>query len=489
MASLPPRQRNPAGATLPYDPVPGAAADRIIETALRLVAEIGIRFEPGGEADALLSAAGCHVGDDGVVRFPENVVRRALESMARSVTLWNRDATSPVTIDDRNTLFIPGMTCIKVPDEETGEPRDSTAEDLALITRVADGLPNIDAICMACKDVSDSTMHGEIGEFVTMARNTTKPLEYLCEHTESLHAVIEMAAAIRGGPRQLAEKPYFMHTITPLPLFYTRIHCDQIIAAARAGVPMDVGTLAIGGASAPITVAGCLVYALATDFAGIVLGQATHEGCFCIGSTQAYFMEPATGGIGNLPQTMLAEQLMAQIRRRLGLPHFGGLGGKAWSRRFDRDSALMIGTMMEQLFFIRPATCSYLGSHDQGITYSLPALLLCDDYAGMLRVMWEGSTIDDDTLALEVLREVGLFGTVLGHEHTARYCRTGVWDSRYLGANEPLSTTDKPDLDLHERIDIDLKARIAAPPPPPLPEELDRALGAIHSRSSDMRAA
>lgn len=463
-----------------YDTLPPADTARVVEAALILLEEIGVRFEPGTEADALLAAAGCRV-DGGVVKIPAPVARAALDTCAKSIRLWNREGTRAIDIDKDHTWFMPGMTCIKVFDEATGEPRDSTRADLAAITRLADGLENIDAVCVACKDVPESTLSGEIGEFLCMMENTTKPLEYLCEWTRSLEAAVEMAAALRGGRDALAEKPYFLHIVTPLPLFYAEAHIRQIIVAARAGVPVSTGTLAIGGASAPITTAGCVVQCLATDFAGMVLGQAVRKGAFCIGSTNPYFMEPATGGIGNLPQTMLGEQMICQIRRELGLPSFTGLGGDARARRFGEDAVSEIATMMGQIYHTRPATCDYLGSLDQGITYSAHALLLCNEYAGMLRTLWAGTTVDDDTLALDVLRGIGLTGTVLGHEHTARHCRTNLWASRYFGGNEPLSTIDRPDEPLFRRIDRDLKERLAAPGPDPLSADLLARLRAIHA--------
>ena len=172
--------------------------------------------------------------------------------------------------------------------------------------------------------------------------------------------------------------------------------------------------------------------------------------------------------------------MICQIRRELGLPSFTGLGGDARSRRFGEDAVFEIATMMGQIFHTRPATCDYLGSLDEGITYSAHALLLCNEYAGMLRTLWAGTVVDDDTLALDVLREIGLRGTVLGHGHTARHCRTNLWSSRYFGGNEPLSTTDRPDESLFQRIDRDLKERLAAPGPEPLPADLRARLRAIH---------
>lgn len=466
-------------ASRPYDVLPPGDADLILDAALKLLEEVGVRFEPGTEADALLAMAGCSVAPDGTVRIPAKAVHQALAGCARATRLWNRDARHAIDIDKDHTWFMPGMTCIKVYDEITGEPRDSTRDDLARITRLADGLANIDAVCVACKDVPNSTPAGEIGEFLCLMENTVKPLEYLCEWTCSLEAAIAMASALRGGPDALAEKPYFLQIVTPLPLFFARTHVEQVILAARAGVPVSVGTLAIGGASTPITTAGAIVQCLATDFAGMVLGQAARPGAFCVGSTNPYFMEPATGGIGNMPQTMLAEQAICQIRRQLGLPSLTGIGGDARARRFGQDAVFEIAATMGQIYHTRPATCDYLGSLDQGITFSLHALLLCDDHAGMLRTLWAGTQVNRDTLALDLMREIGLTGTVLGHEHTARHCRRTVWSSRYFEGNAPVSTSDLPDETLFERIDRDLRDRLAAPGPEPLPSALLGRLRAI----------
>lgn len=130
-------------------------------------------------------------------------------------------------------------------------------------------------------------------------------------------------------------------------------------------------------------------------------------------------------------------------------------------------------------FFCRPATCDYLGLHDNGITYSVHSLLLANDLAGLLRTLWRGAPVTDDQIALGPARENGPFGNYLGHAHTARHCRTVNWPSLYLGANAPLSATDRPDLDLKERIDLDLARRLAAPGPAPLDPALLAGLRAI----------
>ncbi len=454
-----------AGATQAYQPLSDADVELIIDTAINLVATSGVIFEPGSEADALLAAAGCSVGADGLVLIPEAVSRRALETVAKSATLWDRSGENAITIDPDHTRFMPGMTCIGVYDEATGEPRPSTRDDLARITRLADGLPNIDAVCTMVKNVPNSTLHGEVDEFICMMENTTKPLEWLCEYPVSLEGVIDIACQLRGGTEALRAKPYFLHLVTPLPVNFAHIHIEQIITAVRAGIPVGVGTLPIGGASSPITLAGCVTHSLMTDIAAMVLGQLAAEGSFCIGCSDVYFMEPATGAIGSFSQTSMADMAICQVRRRMGLPPLTGTGGCSVARRFNQDAVWELSSNMMQMFYNRPATCDYLGSLDQGLTFSEHALVLCDDLAGLLKKMWEGLRVSPEQIGTELIRELGPRGQFLAEPHTVENCRTQIWESRYLGANFPLSNNDLPDHDLIQRLDEDLQTRLQQPAP------------------------
>jgi trimethylamine:corrinoid methyltransferase-like protein len=470
------------GPTAAYQPLSGDAAKRLIEAAFTLLEDTGVAFDPDSEAPSLFAAAGCKVAADGVVHLDRGTVNRALASVARQARLWDRAGTRHLDLDDRHTWFMPGMTCINVFDPASGERRPSTAADLATITRVADASANIDGVCIACKDVEHSDIHGEIGEFAVMARNTTKPLEYLCEHAESLAVVIDMAAALRGGHAALAEKPYFLQIVTPLPLNYAKTHIDQVIMAARAGVPVSVGTLPIGGASSPITAAGCIAQSLATDFAGMTLGQLARKGAFVIGSSDVNFMEPATGGIGNFVQTSLADMVMCQLRRELGLPSFTGIGGQSAARRFDQDAVWEVSSNMMQTFYSRPATCDYLGSIDEGMTYSLHALLLCNDLAGLLRSLWQGVAVDEASLALSEAKAVGPRGNYLALDHTASHCREQLWQTRYFGPRLPTRMSSLADRTLYERIDEDLRSILATHLVADLPAGVLEAMDAIRAR-------
>jgi len=472
----------PGGKTPIYNILSEDELQKILDATFILMNEVGVAFDPDPQVLDRFADAGCEITSEHSIKFQRELVEECLDTVSKSCKVWNRDASNYVEIKEGVTSFYPGMTCIKVFDLETGEKRDSNWDDLATISRVADALPNIDGVCTAVKDVPNSTLHGEIGELVAMAENTSKPLEYLCEDSIAFDAAIEMAAAIRGGMDKLYEKPYFTQVITPLPLYFAKTHSDQIIRGAECGIPVTMGTISIGGGSAPITIAGCMTHSLATDFAGITLSQLVKKGSFCHGSSENSFMEPATGSLGNAVPDLLADMAMRQIRGHYGLVPLAGGGGASSAPCFNQDAVLEISTGLQEAFFLQGGTLDYLGEIDNGITYSLHALLLCNDLAGMLRCLWKGIPVDDEHLALDLTRSMGLRGNYLGEKHTATHCRDNYWQTRYFGANLPLSTNLIPNHDLHERINIDLHEILKNHQPKPMPKPILEQVRAILAR-------
>lgn len=465
-----------------YNVLPESDVHKILDATFKLMNEIGVAFDPDPRVLDRFADAGCEITSDHTVKFKRELVEECLDTVAKSIKVWNRDVTDYIETKEGVTSFFSGMTCIKVFDLKTGEKRDSTYDDLATITRVADALPNIDGVCTPVKDVPNSTLHGEIGEFIALAENTTKPLEYLCEKSIAFEAAIEMAAAIRGGMDKLAEKPYFTQVVTPLPLYFAKTHSDQIILGAECGVPVTSGTISIGGGTSPITIAGSMTHCLATDFAGITLSQLVKKGSFCHGSSESSFMEPTTGSLGNAIPDLMADMAMRQVRGHYGLVPLAGGGGGSSAPSFNQDAVLDISTGLQEAFFLQGGTLDYLGIIDDGMTYSLHALLLCNDLAGMLRCMWKGFPVDDEHLAFDVTRSVGLKGNYLGEKHTASHCRDNYWKTRYFGAKTPLSSNRVPKHDLVERIDKDLREILANHQPKPMPEAIREQVRAVHAK-------
>ncbi len=466
----------------PYCPLREEDVPRILDGSFELMRESGIYFEAEERSSDLFSAAGCEISSQGVVKFPTDLVRECLDSVARSTRLWNREATEFIELKSGNTHFFAGLTCIHVIDLETGEKRPSTRRDLEDIVRVADALPNISGVTLPCKIVERSNLQGEIEEFSVLCRNTTKPLEYLCENEVSLEAAIEMARAIRGGADALEEKPYFIHGVTPLPLRFPREHINQIFRVVESGVPLGMGTVTIGGATTPITIAGSLVHAFAGDFAGLVLSQLIRKGSFCMIGTNICFMDPVSGNIAGYPHTALAEMAQSQITRSLGLPLGFAQAGFGEGHFFNQEVVSRATATMMLAFYGRPATCDAVGAIDGALTYSLQSLVLGNDLIEMVRTMHEGIRVDADTLALEVSKAVGPLGDFLAQEHTVEHCRQHLWKTRYYRDEMGMTSEEEARIDLVHRIDEDLQRILAEHRPVPLPAAAAQGIEEILAR-------
>ncbi len=411
----------------PQNPLTEAQLKKIIDSIFELMREVGVKFDPNPHVMDLFSDAGCQITKEGSVKFPTDLVQNCIDSAGRSVMLWNRPGTACVEFSPRNKVFMAMVSCLNMIDLNTGERRPSTAEDYIMISRVADALPEIDGVGGSCK-----INENEGFRFVLRAANTSKPQLASFEDVRTLQAAIDIAIALRGSAVALREKPYFIESISQRPMHYEKRHGDQIVTAAENGIPLAIGTAGIGGATTPMTIAGNVVHCFASDLAGLVLSQLVSKGSFCMIGSVIIFMDPQTGNVGVLNESTLAELVKCQIGRYWDVPLFNANSGLNMGLEFNQEAVLGLAVSMTAGIFSQ-ATCNYLlGSIEGTITFSMHALLLCHELMGTARRIWKGVTVDDDTLAMEVTREVGPGGNFLDEMHTAVHCRKELSPIKYF---------------------------------------------------------
>lgn len=469
------KKRNSNGVKCSPDILSDKNVTEIINGVYELLCNPGIRFAPDPRVLDLFSAAGCDVSSQGIVKISRELVESSIDSVAKEVPFWDRNGNRA---EVSGMSFSSGMGCIYVIDMETGERRPSTRIDLAAATCLVDALPEIDSICQPCKITERSDVYGEIDEFNVIVSNTTKPLSFISEYVESLEAAIEMAAAIRGGLDQLKAKPYFSYGITQMPLCFTQKEIDQIFIGIENGIPLSSGSIVIGGATSPMTIAGSLVHCLATDFSLIVLGQLIKKGCYCHSTTEINFLDPKTGNFGGIPEVLLSELARIQIAKSIGLSA-GSSGGTTSSPAFNQNCAADIYSSMMHAFYSGAGYAYYLGTIEALKTFSFHALLYCNELAGMIRRMEKGIEVNEDTLALEVSRKVGLKSNYLGEQHTAKHCRTEIRQPRYYQCLSMEQWEKEGKKDLFDRIDEDLKKTVAEHQSAALPEKVRQNIDVI----------
>jgi len=122
--------------------------------------------------------------------------------------------------------------------------------------------------------------------------NTSKHFFQGVGNLENLRMVVEMAAAVAGGREKLKERPLYSCITCPVsPLQLIEECADLIIECARLGVPINILSMALAGATAPVTLAGTLVTHNAEVLGGIVLSQLTSKGAPVIYGSSTSMMD------------------------------------------------------------------------------------------------------------------------------------------------------------------------------------------------------
>jgi len=381
------------------------------------------------EARDILEKAGAWV--DGLrVRLPSYLVRRSLEMAPRSFTIFARDGNPKhnIHIGPGRAHFGPGPTCPNFIDVETLERRPYVKSDVPIVAKTVDALPNID-FCESLGTVND--VHHELGalyEFAGMFPNTSKPIVAWSYDRFDSAGIHEIAVAEAGGQTAFEQRPNYVHYCEPLsPLVSTFEAIDKLIFAARHRVPLIFTPCPIGGGTAPVTAAGIITEGAAESWMGLTLAQAIQPGLpFFMGGVYSVMDMSSMILAYGAPELPL---MMAGVTE---LAHFAGLplwqtGGVTDSKTFD-EQAIIEGSMSVYFSALTGGDLTHdVGYTESAMTGSVFQLAAMDEAIGYSRRITRGIEVNEDTLAVSVIHDVGPNGHYLREKHTHRYYKNEFW--------------------------------------------------------------
>jgi trimethylamine--corrinoid protein Co-methyltransferase len=381
------------------------------------------------EARDILQKAGAWV-EGKRVRIPPHVVKRSLATAPRSFTIYARDGNpkNNIHIGPGRAHFGPGPTPPNFIDVETLERRLYVKDDARIVARVVDALPNID-FCESLGTISD--VHPDLAasyEFATMFPNTSKPIvawSYGWDDSADIHKI---AIAEAGGQDAFEHRPNYVHYCEPLsPLVSTFEAVDKVIFAARHAVPVIFTTCALAGGTAPVTPAGIIIQTTAESFMGLVLSQTIRPGLpFFMGGVLSVMDMSAMILTYGAPELCLMMAGATELAHYVGLPLWQ-TGGCTDSKCLDEQAALE-GSL--SCFFSALSggdLCHDVGYTESGMTGSILQTVMMDDAIGYSRRITRGIEVNEDTLATDVIHNVGPDGHYLYEEHTMRHFKTEFW--------------------------------------------------------------
>lgn len=258
------------------------------------------------------------------VYIPPEVVEECLRSAPRYVRLCARDPRHDVILDSNRVHFCIFSEGVQVIDRETGQVRPSTKQDEAEAARLTDALEAYDIceIAVLPRDVDPCCF--SLHNYEAMVNNTTKHCTQAPHGTANARDLLEMAAVVAGGKDRLRERPITSATVCPTsPLSYSPECCEGIMEYAKAGLPMNILSMAMAGGSSPVTLAGTLVTHNAEVLGGICLSQLTRKGAPVIygSSTTILDLRKATATVG-CPELGLISAAAATMAQFYLLPSY-----------------------------------------------------------------------------------------------------------------------------------------------------------------------
>ncbi len=297
----------------------------MIHDATLEVLEYSGLYVQSNEAIDIFAGGGCVIDhEEQIVKIPAHIVEDAINSSPKKVFLAGRDSRHDIVLENGRVNFCPFGEGVMVIDPYSGEYRQSTKADKGNVARLVDALDNYD---MLENTVAPRDVHPEMESLhnyeVTVA-NTTKHVPQPCHDRRSAQLLIEMAAVVAGGREKLKERPIVSGCTCPQsPLTISAGCAEPIIEYARAGLPQNILSMALAGATSPVTLAGTLVTHNAEVLGGIVLAQLTQRGAPVMygSSTSMIDLKLTTATVG-CPELALISAAVARMARMYLLPSY-----------------------------------------------------------------------------------------------------------------------------------------------------------------------
>ena len=396
---------------------------RILDEAFGLLREPGVRVQ-APDAITLLTAHGAAVESE-VARIPRPLVERALATVPREFWLHDRAGRPVVQYGGDTVQFDPGSSGVNVLDAATGEYRPSTSADLVRLIQVAEMLPEYSAqsTAVVCSDVPSEI--GDLYRLLLVLWYSDKPIVTGAFTASGTRAMIDLLAADCGGMEALVARPRAVFDVCPSPpLHWSDYAAQNLVDLARAGIPAEIISVPLAGATAPVTLAGAVVQHAAECLSGIVIHQLAAPGAPVVwgGAPAIFDMRTGTTPMGAIETAML-NAACAQVGKSLGLPTHGYLCGSD-SKRIDAQAGLEagMGALVGVLAGIN--MISGAGMLDFLASQSAEKLVVDAEAIGAARRLGRGITASTDSLAAAMFAQTGLRGEFLKLKETRQLFRT-----------------------------------------------------------------
>ena len=471
----PPGQRGGA-----YRPLSDADIKTIYDTAIRILADIGMAEVPAVLAEQAL-ARGAHWNKLGRLCYPSALVEDIIAAAAKTFIYYGRDSKHDFEVGGERVYFGTGGAAVQTRDLDSGLYRPSTLQDLYDFTRLIDTLANVSWFtrCCVATDVPDN-LDLDVNTAYALLAGTTKPIGTSFTIGAHVDPIVELFDIALGGEGKFKQRPFCKAHISPVisPLRYGEDAVDVALACIRRGVPINCIIAAQSGATAPATLAGMLTQTTAETLAGLIMVNLFAPGYPMIFSNWPLVIDLRTGAFaGGSGEIAILNAAAGQISNWLGLPS-GVASSMSDAKAVDAQmgaekalAALAAGLAGANMIYESSGMmASLLGA-------SFEAFVLDDEMLSHVYRMLRGIEVNEETLGFEAIREAVIGeGHFLGSTHTMAAMQRDYYYPRLADRDEPLTWVENGAVAIHDKAKEKARAILASHYPQYLSAEAERRI-------------
>ena len=469
-----------------------AEMQAIHDAALEILDQVGMWID-SDEALDYLEQYGCRVHrDTRRVFFPPDLLQRTVDRMRAA---YADPARIPQRMSVRYSQIYfstrphqvhadfstnTGGFCVFIYDLE-GRRRKATMDDVRACIHLADALENIDfmGLPVSAQEVPAPVRPVAMAaELVKMTRKLGGVETFDRLDVQMIARIAEIAA---GSPQELRRNPILVgYGEARSPLCLDRNMAEILIDYVRLGLPQSLDTMPNAGMTAPVTSAGCLALGIAESLGGLVLGYAVDPNAImsidvCPSKADMRTGLYAYASPERMPLLAANAQMMSEY---YGCPS-GTHGGKT-------DACypgVQVGMekVMSMLFPVLAGSVGVgtMGHLENAVTFSPQQLVIDNEIAGAVRHMLKGFEVSKETLAVDVIKEIGPNGSFLAHKHTVTHLRDELFASRMFDRLNWDAAVNQPVRGIEERAKVVAAELMQRETEPPLTREQEKAIDEV----------
>ncbi|MDZ7294835.1 MAG: trimethylamine methyltransferase family protein [candidate division KSB1 bacterium] len=459
---------------------------RVIDEAMDVLEKVGVMVEHE-EGRRLLTDAGAR-SEPGFsqIKIPRGLVEQSIASAPKAITIYDRAGEPAMQLEADRVHFDPGSAALTILDWKTQKERTPVTADLVALARLTDSLPHLAA---QSTGLIPGDVPGAIADryrlYIALLHGR-KPIVTGTFAVDAFEVMWDMLVAVRGSREELHRKPLAIFDCCPSPpLKWSRLTCQCLIDCARAGIPAELVSMPLTGATAPATLLGALVQHTAETLSGVVINQLAQPGAPVIygGSPSAMDMRTGTTPMGAI-ETMMLDVAYAAVGKHFSLPTHAYMAlsdAKVLDAQAGLETAM--GAVLAALAGIN--VVSGPGMLDFESCQSLEKLVIDNDICGAALRLVQGLQVRTPRLAED------LYGAIYDGDHFLTSPTTLEWfrqemfsPSEAIDRDNYQSRQAKGDLTAGERAHRIVQQLLAAEPSSALPKEVARELERLMVREA-----